>query len=358
MEIFLPIADMSLSPLLLFGLGLLGGFVSGMLGIGSGVVITPALMMVGIPPLVAVASQLNHAVGTNLMGFLSYWRQRDVDLSLAAYLLLGGILGALAEIFILKWVQSTGSVSTIMACTYVLVLGVLGMIMLIQNLRTLFRPKKINKKTVMMRHWMIYFPFHKIFMRSRTEMSVLVPLTVGFATGLLTSTLGGGNSLFMMPIVTYLIGRTSPVVNGTSLLAGFVITIAVTIVHAIHSPVIDIVLVFILLVGGTIGSQIGVKFSYALPRPYIGLIGAAVILFISLQFVIGTPTLAPKQLHLPPTYAIDGQIDLRWADMLVQMAQNSPLGYTFFAIIIVAACAILIEHVLHRLIVIPSRHRI
>eukprot|EP01037_Dinobryon_pediforme_P011330 gene11330-11417_t len=208
---------------------LVGGFASGMLGIGSGVVITPALMMVGVPPLIAVASQLNNSIGTNFIGFLGYWRKRDVDFGLAGYLFVGGIGGAFAELYLLDWLHQDGVAYKRMAIVYAVV------------------------------------------------------LRVGVMTGMLTSTLGGGNSLFMMPIVGYLIGRTSPVVAGTTLLAGFAITVAVTLVHGLKSEPFDIFLVFILLFGSTIGSQIGVRSSYSLPRPYLGLLGGVMSLIMSLS---------------------------------------------------------------------------
>ena len=199
LDVFFPIVGIYLSPFVILGLGLMGGFASGMLGIGSGVIITPALMMIGVPPFFAVSTQLNNAIGTNLIGFLGYWRRRDVDFGLAGYLFVGGILGAIIEMLLLDSIPSDGALYTKMAIIYVVVLGSLGIAFIIQNIKALTR-KNTHHKAVMMRHWMIYFPWHRIFMRSRTEMSILVPIGVGMMTGLLTSTLGGGNSLFMMPI--------------------------------------------------------------------------------------------------------------------------------------------------------------
>jgi len=325
----------------------MGGFASGMLGIGSGVVITPALMMIGVPPLIAVASQLNNAIGTNLIGFLGYWRRRDIDFGLAAYLFIGGIGGAFAELYLLDWLHQNGVAYRRMAIVYAVVLGILGIVMLIQNIKSLTSTKPKNK-AVMMRHWMIYFPFHRIFTRSRTEMSVLVPLGVGVMTGMLTSTLGGGNSLFMMPIVAYLIGRTSPVVAGTTLLAGFAITAAVTLVHGLKSEPFDIILVFILLFGSTIGSQIGVRTSYAMPRPYLGLMGGIVILLISSKFTydLFNPMIVPSNVPIPAHETLAHP----WAQSFLNFFHHAPLLYVLCGIVGVILTAMLAEQLLHRFV--------
>jgi uncharacterized membrane protein YfcA len=354
-DIFFPIAEISLNPFLILGLGLVGGFASGMLGIGSGVVITPALMMVGVPPLIAVASQLNNSIGTNFIGFLGYWRKRDVDFGLAGYLFIGGIGGAFAELYLLDWLHQDGVAYKRMALVYAVVLSVLGIAMLVQNGKALTKAKS-NHKAVMMRHWMIYIPFHRIFTRSRTEMSILVPLGVGVMTGMLTSTLGGGNSLFMMPIVGYLIGRTSPVVAGTTLLAGFAITVAVTLVHGLKSEPFDIFLVFILLFGSTVGSQIGVRSSYSLPRPYLGLLGGVVILLIGSKFIydlfkldVGTAAMTTITTH--DDSLAEGIISAvnPWTEAFLHFFQHAPFLYVLSGILGVIFTSMFIEKLLHRM---------
>ncbi len=286
-DIFFPVAGVDFNPLILLGLGVLGGFASGMLGVSGGIVITPGLIFFGVPPLIAVASQLINSIGTNLIGFMGYWRRRDVDFGLAVYLFIGGIFGAVSEIYLLDFIHNKqGQGYAKMTIAYVAVLSILGIVMLIQNLKhILSKETRKQKKAITMRYWMIYIPFHRIFKRSRTEMSVLIPFIVGFLTGLLTSTLGGGNNLFMMPIVSYLIGRVTPVVSGTTLLAAFAITTAVSIVHALHQDPFDVYMVLFLLLGSSVGSQAGVRFSYVMPRPYLGLLAGIIVLLISSKFI-------------------------------------------------------------------------
>lgn len=280
-HVYFPIAQQLINPFVLLGMGCMGGFVSSLLGIGSGIIVTPCLMLIGVPPYVAVASQLHNSIGTNFMGFLAYWRQRDVDFALAWYIFCGGFLGAIAEIFFLRYLWGETHDSTQTSILYVVVLGILGTVLLIQNIRSFLRPPTISKNA-MMHSWMIYIPLHRIFTRSRVEMSILVPIMVGFLTGLFTSTLGGGNSVFIMPFVTYLIGRATPVVAGTSLIAGCLITIAVTLVHAASSSVGDMLMVWILIFGSFIGTQIGVRTRYRMPSFVIGFAGSIFILAIFL----------------------------------------------------------------------------
>ncbi len=356
LDVFFPIAGIDLNPFVVLGLGLMGGFASGMLGIGSGVIITPALMMIGVQPFFAVSTQLNNAIGTNLIGFLGYWRRRDVDFGLAGYLFAGGMIGAAIEMLLLDSIPSDGAIYTKMAVIYVIVLGGLGISFIIQNIKALSR-KNAHPKAVMMRHWMIYFPWHRIFMRSRTEMSILVPIGVGVMTGVLTSTLGGGNSLFMMPIVAYLIGRTSPVVAGTTLLAGFAITTVVALVHGFKSEPCDIVLVALLLIGSTIGSQIGVRASYALPRPYLGLLGGFVILLIGSKFTydLFKPQMEASQIV---TDTLLSNTASHWfSSLFTGWINHSLFSYVLICVFSVIVAAILIEQLLDRFLTVTERHQ-
>ena len=359
-DILFPIADHVMNPLAILVIGVLGGAVAGMLGIGSGIVVTPLLMMVGIPPMIAVASQLHNAIGTNLIGFMSYWRQRDVDFALAWYLFIGGIIGAFGEIFLLEMVATNITAAEKLTIAYLFVLGTLGSMMLYQNIRLLTHPQKAGR-SIMMRHWMIYFPLHRIFTRARVEMSIIIPISVGIATGMLTSTLGGGNSLFMMPIVYYLIGRSSPVVAGTTILAAFAISIAVMIAHGFSQSPSDWLLALTLLLGSAFGSQIGVKFSYSLPRPYLGILAATVILLICSKFgydfhYLGTKNpVAAEKVNLPSIFDTAILTTPDWALWMIKLAYNHPIAYALFGIIGVIFIALIIERFICKFIIIKKR---
>ena len=282
LKIFFPLTGLFFDPFLIFSTGLFGGFISGFLGVGCGVIITPFLMEFGVPPLISVSTQLCHAVGTNLTNFLSYKRKRDVDFHLASYILFGGFLGGTCEWLLLKYSSGAKAVFEKFVYVYITVLVVFGIIMLTQSIKDWDdRNKKRITSAVMMRRWMLYLPFHRIFIRSRAEMSVLIPIFVGFLAGLLVASLGGGNNLFMAPIITYLIGRISPVVHGTTALAGCVITAVIAVIYSHSGYCCDMLFVLILFAGAAFGSFVGVKLTYSVKRCYINAMAAIVVFLMA-----------------------------------------------------------------------------
>lgn len=357
-EIFLPIADMEVSVFFVLFVGIAGGIVSSMLGIGSGIVNTPMLIMIGIPSFVVIPSQLSNAIGINFSGFIAYWRQRDVDISLAWYILFGGVLGGISELYIISWVTLHSGGIAISKIATVLVLTILSLFTLRQGLKNLNPVINKQEKGAMMRHWMIYFPFHKIFTRSRTEMSILIPLGVGFFTGIMTSSLGGGTAFLITPILTYLIGRTTRVVAGTSLLAACGINICITILHGINYVPADFVLLTILLIGGTIGSLIGVRLSYYIPKAYSGLIGGIVLLMISIKFIYDLHLSGWQRSHQYghfDTNFVNILANLQvspersWMIPIIKIAYNHPVAYTVVGICCVIFLVTIVQMTLYKI---------
>ena len=339
-KMFFPISGLFFDPILIFSTGLVGGFVSGFLGLGCGVIITPFLMELGIPPLMAVSTQLCHAVGTNLSSFLSYNRKKDVDFQLVAYLLMGGIFGAACEWITLKFSHSPKTAVNKFAYIYIFTLVIFGIIMLVQSIKTIINKKQtVYNSSVMMRRWMLYLPFHKIFKRSRTEMSICVPIFVGFLAGLIVASLGGGNNLFMAPIITYLIGRISPVVYGTTALAGCVITSIVAVVYAERGNCCDFLFVLFLFAGASIGSWIGVKLTYNIKRHYINMVAALVVFFMATR-------LAFKTFGKFAYHAVQQQVCDLSKSFIFKISKNSVVMYTIVCIFMIAVIAFIIEMLL------------
>lgn len=279
MWINLPIASVQVYGLGYVLLGGIGGFVSTFLGIGGGIIITPILLMTDIPPMVAVTSQLYNSVGTNLIGFLGYWRDRAVDVPLAWYIFVGGVFGAFAEMLIIHIYDKNSTLDMI----YGVILMLLGGTMVAQNIRGALYPKPKHMH-VTMREWMIYIPWHRVFVRSRVEISTIIPVGVGFVIGAITITLGGGGNLFIVPILSYLIGRTSPVVAGTSLLAVASISVLVILIQMTNSALGDIVLVGLLLLGSFMGSQLALVVQPWLPRLWPAVLGGITVMLIGFRF--------------------------------------------------------------------------
>lgn len=332
------------NPFLVLMVGLIGGFISGFLGTGCGIIITPFLMDIGIPPLNAVSSQLCHAVGTNMTNFFTYNRNRDVDFSLVFFILIGGAFGAFIEWLSLKYFSSGDSSGAVdkFSYIYIFMLIIFGLTMLAQSFRSIFsRNKKTYYQAVTMRRWMVYIPFHKVFRRSRAEMSVLVPIVIGLFGGLIVSSLGGGTNLFLAPILTYLIGRISPVVPGTTALAGAAMSAIVALVYADRGFISDPLFVVILFAGGSTGAWIGVKLTYKIKRHYINFTASLVILTMAARQII---KLLENKV-VPPI-----RTDHTYANsFLVVLTKKSPILFTICCIAIVVLLAFLWERRLNKI---------
>lgn len=353
-ELTLPIAGVSLNLFLMLGLGWVGGFLSGMLGVGGGVIITPALMVLGVPPVVAVASQVNHSIGTNLTGLLNYRRNNDVDFRLGGVLLIGGIIGAILGVFLLRWLNAHGQAVSIITISYIVVLGAMSFVLFRQSLKTLAHYRSATK-VIHVPAWTRFIGLKLYFTRTRVELSILFPLAIGIINGALTSSLGVGNGIFMMPAISYLIGRTSPVVYGTTLLAGVGISVVTTFMYAVGSQSVDLFLVLILLGGGILGSQMGVRFGYTVPRPYIGMIGALVILGICLR--ISWNVNAGKHFGMctvPKEFPLCSETPL---SCIMEFSQSYPVASAFVGVLGAIIFSMFLEYVVYRFSLISSARR-
>lgn len=359
MEFYFPIADIMYNPLVIFGLGISVGFLSGLVGIGAGVIITPLLILLGFPARIAVASQLNASIGINFAGFLSYWRKKDVDFALGFYLVCGGLLGALTEFFVLRWLYNVAASFGILRIITAIVLIVLALSMMYQALRTLL-VNVPTQRTITMKHWMIYIPFHRIFLRTRTEISILVPLFVGFLTGILTTSLGGGTNILMVPFLTYLIGRISPSVTGTSFFTSFIITFAITVLHGLGSAPVDMALVLLLGVACSIGTKLGGFLSYYIPRVWLAAIGSIIILALGIKNLLAVIELRGKRTKVILNDGVRHYLrDLSegisdntgWlSKQILFFANADPVVYSLVCILLSIVVAYLLDRWLNRLL--------
>ena len=259
MQIYLPIAEMSLDVFLLLGLGGAIGFLSGMFGVGGGFLLTPMLIFIGVPPAVAVATQANQVVASSVSGVLAHWSRGNVDFRMGLVLLAGGILGSTAGVFIFGVLKSIGQIDLVIALAYVVLLGVIGAAMLLEAVRAILR-RRGPKQPVRKLHqhtWVHGLPFKMRFRKSRLYISALLPISVGFLVGVLAALLGVGGAFLMVPAMIYLLGMPTTVVVGTSLFQIIFVAANVTLLQAVQNQTIDAVLAIVLVLGGVIGAQIG-----------------------------------------------------------------------------------------------------
>ena len=290
MDIYLPIAGLSVNALVIIGLGGLVGLLTGMVGVGGGFLTTPILMFYGIPPAVAVASATTQITGTSISGVLAHRSRRGVDLRMGAVIIVGGVLGSLAGGFAFRLLQQGGQIDTVISILYVLLLGSVGTMMARESATALGmlpvskaaedRPPRRHNPLIAM------LPMRWRFYRSGLYISPLAPLALGFVSGVLTALLGIGGGFIMVPAMIYLLGMSAGVVVGTSLLQILFVTGVTTIVHATTTRSVDIVLAGLLLLGSVVGAQYGARFAQKMKPELLRLILAIVVLGVALRMAL------------------------------------------------------------------------
>jgi uncharacterized membrane protein YfcA len=261
-QIYLPIAEISVNLWVMLGLGAAIGFLSGMFGVGGGFLLTPLLMLSGIPAAVAVATGANQIVASSVSGTLAQWRRNNVDVRMGAVLIVGGVAGAIIGVFLLKLLREAGQAGLIVSLTYVAFLGAIGALMLWESVNAIRRQragKTVSARKSGQHSWIHGLPFKMRFPRSRLYISAIPPLVIGGLVGLLASFLGVGGGFIMVPAMIYLLRMPTNVVVGTSIFQIIFVTAIVTLLHATLNYTLDIVLAFVLVIGGVIGGQFGVR---------------------------------------------------------------------------------------------------
>ena len=284
MQIYLPIAEVSVNLFLLLGLGGLVGFLSGMFGVGGGFLITPLLLFIGVPPGVAVATGANQVVASSISGVLAQLRRKGVDFRMGLVLLLGGMLGSYTGVQIFAYMTALGQVEVLVQLSYVVFLGFIGATMFWESARAIWRSHRqgaVNLRRAHEHSWMHNLPFKVKFRQSGLYISVLPPALIGAAVGILAAIMGVGGGFILVPAMIYLLGMPTRVVVGTSLFQIIFVTSFTTIMHAINSQTVDMMLAFLLIVGGVIGAQIGSRLSTRLKAEHLRILLALLVLGVS-----------------------------------------------------------------------------
>jgi uncharacterized protein len=293
MDIYLPIAEVSLDVFLLLGLGAAVGFLSGVFGVGGGFLLTPLLIFIGVPPTVAVASSANQLVGASVSGVLAHWRRGNVDFKMGYVLLVGGLAGSLLGVWIFTLLKRLGQVELTISIGYVFLLGALGFLMMIESVRALLRMHRPGaaRRRLHQHTWMHGLPLKARFRRSRLYISALLPIGIGFFIGIFSAILGIGGGFIMVPAMIYMLGMPTGVVPGTSLLQIIFVAANVTLLQAFTNHTVDAVLALVLLVGGVIGAQIGSRFGTRLRGEQLRFLLALMVLAVAakLAFDMAVP---------------------------------------------------------------------
>jgi uncharacterized membrane protein YfcA len=259
MNIYLPIAEMAVNVFVILGLGGLVGFLSGLFGVGGGFLMTPLLIFIGIPAPVAVATEANQIVASSISGVLAHWRRGNVDIKMGLTLLAGGFVGSSIGVAVFTVLRGMGQVDLVIKLSFVVFLGIVGLLMLRESVRALMHYRTHGVTPQTQRRWADRLPLKMRFRRSRLYISALLPVTVGFVVGMLAAIMGVGGGFIMVPAMIYILGMPTAVVVGTSLFQIIFVTANVTVLQAVSNQTVDLVLAMLLLVGGVVGAQFGVR---------------------------------------------------------------------------------------------------
>lgn len=289
MNVYLPIAGQSVNALVIIVLGFLVGVLSGMFGVGGGFLTTPLLIFYGIPPTVAVASAATQITGASVSGAMVHMRRGGVDVKMAIVMIVGGLAGSVVGAGLFRLLQASGQIDVVIGLLYVLILGWIGALMFIDSLKSLgYLPARpADRPRPRHNRWVASLPLRWRFHGSGLYISPIAPLTLGFIAGTLTVFLGIGGGFILVPAMIYLLGMPARVVIGTSLLMILAVSAGTTMVHALTTHAVDVVLAGLLLVGGVIGAQYGALLTLRLKPDLVRLALSVVILLVGLRMFIG-----------------------------------------------------------------------
>lgn len=286
MDIYLPIAEVSVNAGVLVLLGAVVGFISGLFGIGGGFLMTPILLWMGIPPVVAVASEANHVAASSASSVISYSRKRQVDFRMGGVLAAGGAVGALLGVEVFRWLRLLGQADLVVSLSYLIFLGLIGGLMLVESVGSVLRqrrgqgpPKRRDRRPV----WLYGLPLKVRFPRSRLYISVIPPVILGVFVGILSAIMGVGGGFILVPAMVYILRMPAGVVVGTSLFQIIITTSLASILQAGRNQSVDIVLATLLLLGGVLGAQFGARASSRFRAEELRALLGLIVLIMGLQ---------------------------------------------------------------------------
>ena len=287
LDIYLPIAGVSLDVMALLILGAAVGVLSGVFGVGGGFLLTPLLIFIGVPPAVAVASSANQLVGASVSGAIAHWRRGNIDFLMGGLMLIGGFAGSALGVWLFAILRRIGQVELFISLAYALLLSTLGALMMIESTRSLLRRRRgvAIRRKLHQHTWLHGLPFKLRFRRSKLYTSALLPVILGFIVGILSAVLGVGGGFVMVPAMIYLLRMPTAVVPGTSLFQIIFVTAVVTLLQAVENNTVDVVLAMVLLIGGVIGAQLGTRWGAKLRGEELRALLALIVLAVATKLV-------------------------------------------------------------------------
>ena len=261
MEVFLPIAEVSVNIVTIFSLSTIVGVLSGLFGVGGGFLMTPFLIFLGIPPSYAVANEANNILATSVSGSTTHWLKNTLDYKMGSMIVIGGTFGTIIGIITFTYFKEIGKINIVISLAYMYILAIIGTLMLVEGIREIdsARKKIIVRKKLHSHYWIHGLPLRMRFKKSKLYESAFTPIIIGLIVGFIAAIMGIGGAFILVPAMIYIIGMPVKLVPGTSLFVTIFVSAIVTILHAFNYGSIDLILVAMLILGSIIGVQVGQK---------------------------------------------------------------------------------------------------
>ena len=333
MEVYLPIAEVSVNIVIILSLSFIVGLLSGLFGVGGGFLMTPFLIFIGIPPVYAVPNEANNILASSVSGSLTHWFKNTLDYKMGFYIVIGGVAGTILGILTFTYFKEIGKINLIISLSYMYVLAIVGTLMLIEGVSEIDRARKkiILKKKLHKHYWIHGLPLRVRFQKSKLYESAFTPIILGLIVGFIASIMGVGGAFLLVPAMIYIIGMPTKLIPGTSLFVTIFITAIVTILHAFNYQSIDLILVITLIIGSIAGVQIGQKIGQYLDSSELKTLMAILLLVVGIA--IAYDTFFKESTDFVLNTNIPNELNA-FSEFILELSSDLPLLYGLLSIIL------------------------
>ena len=290
MEVFLPIAEVSVNIIGIFSLSGIVGILSGLFGVGGGFLMTPFLIFLGVPPTYAVANEANNILATSVSGSTTHYLKNTLDYKMGLMIVVGGIFGTLLGIWTFTYFKGIGKIDIVISLAYMYILAIIGTAMLVEGLGEIDKARKkiFIKKKLHVHYWIHGLPLRMRFQKSKLYESAFTPIIIGLIVGFIAAIMGIGGAFILVPAMIYIIGMPTRLIPGTSLFVTIFVSVIVTFLHAFNYGSIDLILVFMLVTGSIVGVQCGQKLGESIDSSGLKTLLAILLLLVGIAIAYDT----------------------------------------------------------------------
>lgn len=332
MEIFLPIAEVSVNIITIFSLSTIVGILSGLFGVGGGFLMTPFLIFLGVPPAYAVANEANNILATSVSGSTTHWLKNTLDYKMGMMIVVGGVFGTILGILTFTYFKDIGKINIVIPLAYMYILAIIGTAMLVEGVAEIDRVRKkiFLKKKLHSHYWIHGLPLRMKFKKSKLYESAFTPIIIGLIVGFIAAIMGIGGAFILVPAMIYIIGMPTKLIPGTSLFVTVFISAIVTILHAFNYGSIDLILVSMLILGSIAGVQCGQKIGEFIDSTELKTLLAILLLLVGIAIAYDT-FFAPDVIK---EVAFNGTKNLGpFSTFIRELSKNFPIQYGIISII-------------------------